>query len=53
MSYLQKLGLLCMNTEAAIVFGNLTICFPKSLLSVEVVVFWSATEEDSSVQSNL
>lgn len=39
MSYLQKLGLLCMNTEAAIVFGNFSIYFPKSLLQWKLWCF--------------
>lgn len=39
MSYLQKLGLLCMNTEAAIVFGNFSIYFPKSLFQGKLWCF--------------
>lgn len=39
MSYLQKLGLLCMNTEAAIVFGNFSIYFPKSLFQLKLWCF--------------
>lgn len=39
MSYLQKLGLLCMNTEAAIVFGNFSVYFPKSLFQGKLWCF--------------
>lgn len=51
MSYLQKLGLLCMNTEAAIVFGNFSIYFPKSLFQLKLWCFQVLHERIAQILS--